>query len=122
MEIITKFNLGNEIYALKWKDKSENIICETCKGTGFLSEYEINCPKCEGRGYNTRSYQKLEIEKGIVQNISIRIGERNYSGKDIDILYNIDMTSFYHYEEDCFSSRKEAREVLKKMKKIERDK
>lgn len=69
------FTLGDEVYTFGYNRKDET--CPMCKGNKKIEaiidgeKSEINCPKCNGRGFAT--VDKPIIEKSTVTNVYLRL-------------------------------------------------
>ena len=63
------FEVGQEVWLIKLKDKISNVKCEECDGTGkalTTRGKEVKCPDCKGYKKVVKSVTEISIEKRIV--------------------------------------------------------
>jgi len=121
MEINTKFNFGDTVYPISYKQEEIKKYnnCPICNDTGKveLKGELYTCPNCHGRTYEIK---RGEIEwytyylSGVIGKINIDFYDEKYDDEESTITYMIDSTGIgsgtLWMEDNLFLSEKEAQE------------
>lgn len=115
MQIETKFNVGDTIVAIGYKEKIVKTTCEACNAKGTITLPDNNnyrCPSCHGKGYHEdytkeqwRIFDNYPYTKPIGEvDVSV-VGQRP---SKIQIRYMYKGTGNLIDEELCFATTEEA--------------
>ena len=91
MNIQTKFNLDDLVYAVSHERMTRKTVCPVCNGKPpVIYGFDVRCQRCHGDGYITNgTYVKYRIaEHGIIG----RISTETYANSDIAYWRNPDMS------------------------------
>ena len=76
MNINTKFKVGDQVFIIKQKTESYHNECGTCGGTGKVhireTGAELDCPSCNGKGFDLGFDTNYYKEEAIVNKILTR--------------------------------------------------
>ena len=76
MNIKTKFKVGDQVFIIKQKTESYHNECVTCGGTGKVhireTGAELDCPSCNGKGFDLGFDTNYYKEEAIVNKILTR--------------------------------------------------
>ncbi len=76
MNIKTKFKVGDQVFIIRQKSDSYHTDCSTCGGTGKVhireTGGELDCPSCNGKGFDIQLDTKYYKEEAIVNKILTR--------------------------------------------------
>lgn len=112
MNIKTKFKVGDQVFIIKQKTESYHNECGTCGGTGKVhireTGAELDCPSCNGKGYDVEFDTNYYKEEAIVNRILTRTTE-----KGTDILLSLFINGQYiDVTEDYVFTLKEADKII----------
>ena len=114
MTIKTKFNVGDQVFIIRRKSGSYHTECQTCGGTGKVhireTDEEINCPSCDGKGFNIQLDTKYYKEGAIVSKI---ITKTNENGTEAFLTLFINGQYIDFDEKDVFTA-KDADKIIEK--------
>lgn len=80
MKLVTKFEIGQEVYVCKSNSAYEMENCKTCDGIGKVNiKGKIyRCPECNGAKFTPTKFIKIYApEKRIIRKIKISVYETN---------------------------------------------
>lgn len=114
-----KFDIGQEVYVLKEKEKSHKIPCPICEGKGkvIIKNKSFDCPQCSGRKF---TYQWFHYGWTIVK-VRITDVELFFDGNNKKCVqyYWLGASTFNDTTDNCiFLSKKEAQMEANKRNKI----
>ena len=79
MNIKTKFKVGDQVFIIKQRDDIYHTDCSTCGGTGKVhiieTGGELDCPSCNGKGFDIQSYTKYYKAEAVVNKILTKTNE-----------------------------------------------
>lgn len=114
MIIKTKFNVGDQVFIIRRKSSSYPTECQTCGGTGKVHireiDEEINCPSCDGKGFNIQLDTKYYKEGAIVSKI---ITKTNENGTEAFLTLFIN-DQYIDLEEEFVFTINEVNDIIKK--------
>lgn len=114
MNIKTKFNVGDQVFIIRQKTDSYHTDCQTCGGTGKVhireTGEELDCPSCNGKGFNIQLDTKYYKEEVVVNKI---LTKTNENGTEILISLLINGQRVDLDESAVFTS-KEADKIIEK--------
>ena len=114
MTIKTKFNVGDQVFIIRRKSGSYHTGCQTCGGTGKVhireTDEEINCPSCDGKGFNIQLDTKYYKEGAIVSKI---ITKTNENGTEAFLTLFIN-GQYIDLEEEFVFTINEVNDIIKK--------
>ena len=109
IDLNTKYNFGEEIYAIAYEIIEVKEKCGICGGKGRIKGLDhstISCPPCEGTGsiVNDIKFEWQIFRLFVISEIIVRLTSNNTS-----IFYKYEDKSFP--EENCFKTATEAEKV-----------
>jgi DnaJ-class molecular chaperone len=122
MDIKTKFDIGQTVYAVNKRHRIVKNRCDICNGKGryiINEQYSTVCPKCSGEGFFEENYgmmydifTKSSVGKIIVEEHYKKGRKEKYMLKGT----GIDSGALWTAEE-LFASKEEAKKYCEKMNK-----
>ena len=114
MNIKTKFKVGDQVFIIRQKSGSYHTDCQTCGGTGKVhireTGEEIDCPSCNGKGFDIHFDTTYYKEDAVVNKI---LTKTNENGTEVILSLFINGKYIYLDENAVFTS-KEADKIIEK--------
>ena len=114
MNIKTKFKVGDQVFIIRQKADSYHTNCPTCGGTGKVhireTGGELDCPSCNGKGFDIQIDINYYKEDAVVNKI---LTNTNENGTDVLLSLIINGQYIYLDESSVFTS-KEADKIIEK--------
>ena len=114
MNIKTKFKVGDHVFIIRQKTDSHNIDCKTCGGTGKVhireTEDELDCPVCNGKGFDIQFDTRYYKEEAVVNKILTRTNENG-----TEVLLSLFINGQYiDLDENAVFTAKDADKIIEK--------
>lgn len=81
MNIKTKYDIGDDVYIIRYIDEKSETSCSVCNGTGIVhikeNGSEIKCPECAGTGKHLDFNRKFSTEHAVVESIDVSVTNEN---------------------------------------------
>ena len=114
MNIKTKFKVGDQVFIIKQKSESYHTDCQTCGGTGKVhireTGEEIDCPSCNGKGFEIQFDTTYYKDEAVVNKI---LTKTNENGTEI-ILSLFIKGQYIYLDESAVFTAKEADKIIEK--------
>lgn len=114
MNIKTKFNIGDDVYLIRYTHEELETSCSVCNGTGIVhikeNGSEIKCPECAGTGTHLDFNKKFSTEHAVVKGIDVSVKNENPS-----ITYTIlfENNATLHLNQEMLFTEKDADKMIK---------
>ncbi len=114
MNLKTKFNIGDDVYLIRYIYEESETSCSVCNGTGIVhikeNGSEIKCPECSGTGTHLDFNKKFSTEHAVVKGIDVSVKNENPS-----ITYTILLENnvINYINQEMLFTEKEADKIIK---------
>ena len=114
MNIKTKFKVGDQVFILRQRADSYHTNCPTCGGTGKVhireTGEELDCPVCNGKGFDIQFNTAYYKEEAVVNKILTKTNENG-----TEILLSLFINGQYiDLDENSVFTAKEADKIIEK--------
>lgn len=114
MNIKTKFKVGDQVFIIRQKSDSYHKDCSTCGGTGKVhireTGGEIDCPSCNGKGFDIQFDTNYYKEEAVVNKILTKTNENG-----TEVLLSLFINGQYiDLDENIVFTAKEADKIIEK--------
>ena len=114
MNIKTKFKVGDQVFIIRQKSDSYHTDCQTCGGTGKVhireTGGELDCPSCNGKGYDIQIDTNYYKEEAVVNKI---LTKTNENGTKVILSLFIN-DQYIDMDENYVFTAKEADKIIEK--------
>ncbi len=114
MNIKTKFKVGDQVFIIRQKADSYHTDCKTCGGTGKVhireTGGELDCPSCNGKGFDIQFGTNYYKEEAVVNKILTKTNENG-----TEVLLSLFINGQYvDLDESNVFTAKEADKIIEK--------
>ena len=114
MNIKTKFKVGDQVFIIRQKSDAYHTDCPTCGGTGKVhireTGGELDCPYCNGKGFDIQLDTKYYKEEAVVNKI---LTKTNENGTEVMLSLFIN-GQYVDLDESTVFTAKEADKIIEK--------